>query len=256
MKANNSFCIFSAGRSGSHLLKSLLESHPAINCEGEIFHPTPHPPNQEWIYGNYSFLVKSSRWAQLAQRIAPLTLLNIYWEQLYSRLKHKTNKPVLGFLAWYRDTNNYPEILRWIHRYRVKVIHLVRINQLKSLVSLAIANRTKTFLSTHPVAPTPVRLNPKRILSELEQRDHQIANFRLHSTQIPYLEVTYESLTNDREQTLTRILKFLGQDRSYSLETHLTKINSDRLPEIITNYAEVCATLQGTRFENFLENGH
>lgn len=48
-KKRQLFAILSKPRTGTHLLRSYLDSHPDIRCEGEIFHPRIHWPHLEGL---------------------------------------------------------------------------------------------------------------------------------------------------------------------------------------------------------------
>jgi hypothetical protein len=86
---------------------------------------------------------------------------------------------------------------------------------------------------------------------ELEQ---QTDRYRQIAKANPYFEVSYEAFVGNQEETTKQILDFLEIPIYEPLtDNRFSKINPDALDEIIENYQEVCQTLQGTKFEELLE---
>jgi hypothetical protein len=69
---------------------------------------------------------------------------------------------------------------------------------------------------------------------------------------LPYIEVSYESLVSDFDSEIRKVLKFLEIDGHMSLTSEFVKVNPDSLEDIIENYSEVKQTLINTEFEDFL----
>ena len=67
----------------------------------------------------------------------------------------------VGFKVNYSQINRYSEIISWIKHNDVKIIHLIRNNLLKRLVSHKIANARNLLHSTQSVEPIKVRIDPK-----------------------------------------------------------------------------------------------
>jgi hypothetical protein len=76
------------------------------------------------------------------------------------------------------------------------------------------------------------------------------ARSRLERLRLPRLEVSYEELAGRREETLARVLGFLGvEPRVDLLDSSLVRASPSSHLELVENADEVRAVLTGTRFE-------
>ena len=75
----------------------------------------------------------------------------------------------------------------------------------------------------------------------------------IEALDVPFLEVSYESLVADHDTETRNVLKYLGIDKFMPLTSEFVKLNPDSLEDIIENYSEVKQTLIGTEFEKFLQ---
>jgi LPS sulfotransferase NodH len=134
------------------------------------------------------------------------------------------------------------------------ILHLIRLNMLKVIVSRQIAKTSKIYHSTHPIAQQyKINLSPPKVKACLSHQTQQIQKYRQAFADNPYLEVTYESFVTHRDAETRRVLQFLDVEQFTPLISSLVKINSDSLADLIDNYHEVARTLKGTAFEKFLD---
>lgn len=156
-----------------------------------------------------------------------------------------------GFDLKYSQVQRYPAAVDWCRQYNVRVIHLVRRNTLKVLVSLAAASIRGVYLSSEPLEPVKVTLNPRRIVDRLDRMLAVVeANRRLFASH-EYLEVGYETFIANKVGEGNRMLRFLGVAER-PLTSHFVKHGSDSLRHTIENYDEVSRALAGTAYEQFL----
>jgi hypothetical protein len=220
-----------------------LTSHPDIHCYREIFLPTNPKPE---TYRTYRMQSLPRKVAHLFQR---KQLIDSYLTDLYAA---DGNLKALGFKFMYSQAEKLPDVVTWLKDHEVRVIHLIRANTLKKIVSGETAKTRKLYHSTKPVEAIKVRINTRKLKRTLAYVLHQVETYRSVFKDNPYLELTYESFVANRDQETQRLLEFLHIQPPVSLTTDLVKLNPDSLEALIENYDDVVKTLAGTEFERFL----
>jgi len=165
--------------------------------------------------------------------------------------KHQKSEAV-GFKVNYSQITRYPATISWVNQNDVKIIHLVRNNLLKRLVSHKIATIRNLNSSRKPLKPIKIYVDPKILIKDFRKRQKRFEKYRRMFRDIPFLEVSYESMVADQDTESHKVLKFLGVDQLMPLTTDLVKVNPDSLEELLKNYDEIRETLKSTEFENFL----
>ena len=158
----------------------------------------------------------------------------------------------MGVRLAYVQAIKYPEVLDWATENGIGVIHLVRQNALKTIISVASTKVRRVHHSTDKVQAIKVRLPPRQLLRRLERVMGRVERYRTLLKDRPHIEVSYESFVANRAPESRRVLEFLDADVEVPLQTELVKLNPDSLEEIIENYSEVQQTLAGTRFAHYL----
>lgn len=239
------FVVLSTQRSGSTFLATSLSSHPRIHCYEEIFLCTNHDPETYLTYRTASL---NRRLAHLFQR---KQLIDEYLLDLYTANEHSGD--AVGFKLMYPQIRQLPEIVAWIKEHNIKVIHLIRQNTLKVIVSHQAAKKRKLYHLTQPLTHiSKVHLTPRKVKSSLVYLTQQVQKYRRIFADNPYLEVAYESFVAHQNYETQRILQFLRIEPFVPLTSPLVKINPDSLSDLIENYEEIARTLHGTTFERFL----
>jgi LPS sulfotransferase NodH len=258
------FIVFGHQRTGSTLIASRLNSHPRICCYDEVFLP--------WAYSGPSL----KKWLQDRSRPQWLKVLPGVRLSFLKSLSDSSQTPdgvsAVGFKVMYNQLSLWPKltyllpmtsrVLRdpalhaWLASNRVLVVHTLRDNRLKILVSHELAARSGRFHSRDadvgdgkvfiPLRGLKVRL--RRI--ELAERAARRSIMRL-----PAIEINYESYTSTSGPLDdARICGALGQPVPHDgLSSPLSKVSSDNLRDTIANYGQVAAYLSGTRYERFLD---
>jgi LPS sulfotransferase NodH len=189
---------------------------------------------------------------QIAHRFNRKKLIYDFLSELY--VEHH-NAQAVGFKVNYSQINRYSEIISWIKHNDVKIIHLIRNNLLKRLVSHKIAHARNLLHSTQSVEPIKVRIDPKILIKDFKRRQIRFAKYRKRFIEVfdaLFHEVSYESLVADFDTEIRKVLKFLDIDKLIPLTSELVKVNPDSLEDIIENYSEVKQALINTEFDNFL----
>lgn len=249
------FVVLTTQRSGATFFIKCLDSYPQIACR----HQTVFTQDSKFKF--FSFDRPSSfyyqyRTSSLKRRLRHILqrkqlvydCLNDYLHTLPSDSK------VIGLKVSYNHIGKYPAIVAWIKEHNVRIIHLIRNNILKTIISLETAQKRRQFHSTQKVKPVQVCLRPGKLKRNLARRERLIKQYRAMFTDQPYLEVSYEAFVADRKAELQRVLQFfeVEVDRSVSLEADLVKLNPDSIEDIIENYEQIAQVLQGTSFEKYL----
>jgi LPS sulfotransferase NodH len=223
------FIVLSRSRTGSNMLISLLNSHPAIIAEGEIL-------------------------ARLQGRDGSQVVTQAYAKQpLYVKAK--------GFKVFYYHPLDSESDDLWEELTaddRIRVIHLKRRNILRTLVSRKIALMKDAWIATSEARMKVAGGKAAEFTtSELEQgfrrtRDWETAGdarFQGH----PLLSVYYEDLIREPDGTLAQVLDFLGLQYA-PLATEMRMQNAERLTDLVTNYGELKAAFAGTEWQAFFED--
>jgi LPS sulfotransferase NodH len=158
-----------------------------------------------------------------------------------------------GFKLMYGQARRYPELVDWCKDHQVRVVHLVRRNTLKMIVSREIAKRRGVYLSTRSLKPVKVMLKTKGLVLELERLESIVDKYRKAFSSNCCLDVEYEQLISNCDGETNRILDFLGIEPNGSLRSKLVKTSSDSLMELVENYQHVCAALRGSPYELLLD---
>jgi len=254
------FVIISHLRSGTHLLRTLLESHPGIVCQTEVFNSDnpnlPYPLStpvdailDDWVFKDFPPEVECAGFVLQAYhpgglRAFPGIRENALWSEIWTRLQHMPD---------------------------LKVIHLRRGNGLRRHLSHILARRTGTWHDwdpirvnevTHiekPVLQEPraatrprVRLDPERLridfeeVDQLHRRVHDLFGGGL------YFPLVYEELAADPEQWGEELLHFLGL-APYTLKAAVRKLEKRSLRSSIDNFDELKQEFYSTPWQDFFE---
>lgn len=210
------FIVLSRSRTGSNLLISLLNSHPHIHTEGEIFR-------------------------NLNGKNYKKVLAKAFGKRPY-QIKAK------GFKIFYYHPQDDSSCEIWDELQSLEdlhIIHLKRRNILRTLLSRKIAGIQDVWSVNSNQRQH--KLNKKNVsvsftVDELNKGFKQTKEWEKAGDKIfrdhPLLPIDYEELVNDRKNTLRKVVGFLGVEY-IQLKTGLKKQNTKGLRETITNYDEL-----------------
>ncbi len=215
------FLIYSQPRTGSTWLVDLLNNHPEIQCDGELF-------SSDW---------KHSRrvWSRRLLRSFPIPYL-----QLRATL---CKAPAYGFKVLHYQACQQKGLLTRLNRRGWQIIHLSRVHLWSQAVSDQLAIQTKRYHRTHddPVHPDQVRIDPAAILAKIDVLKRQSLAETRALEGIPHLRIEYEKdLVDDsgRDLTLSRIHVMLGVSIKPGSSVLLPTYDRP-MGQVVENYEEI-----------------
>ena len=245
------FVLFGIQRTGTTLLYTLLDSHPSIVCFGEVFQDvdTPcHPTLGTKRYKSYIDMSVSRRVLDFVNR---KYMISTYLGNMVSAREYEAK----GFKFMLDQVKKYPEVLNIMQQNKFKIIHVWRSNILKILASRVKAELTGIYVSQNSVDCSKIHLDGASLIEKLEDiktKQRELLKI-INGLRLDYISIQYENLSTNRERELGKILDFLEVDNDFNLTTYLTKINPDKLIDVIANYQEIAEMLRGTENEAYLE---
>jgi LPS sulfotransferase NodH len=258
------FIVFGNQRTGSTLVASKLNSHFRITCYEEVFLPwvDSNPSLREWLDNN-----GYAQWMRAIPGIRASFLNSLFdVDTLFG------NTSAIGFKVMYDQLSLWPKLAyfipragqllhdykfqRWLRVNRVVIVHTLRRNRLKVLVSHELAAQNGRFHSRDGVVRDGSVVIPlrglKARLSRIEAAE-KVARKMIKG--LPVIEILYEDYIGaDGTKLDARLCAALGQSiPEGGLTSELTKVSSDDLRDTIKNYAQVADYLSGSRYEQFLK---
>ncbi|TCK19462.1 sulfotransferase family protein [Thiogranum longum] len=238
------FIILSTQRSGSAFLATSLASHPLITCHREIFLQKNRNCDSYQMY----------RSSSLGRRVTDIfnrgSLVDKYLQGIFSADSHVS---AAGFKLMYSQAKRFPEVTNWLLENNVHIIHLIRKNYLRTILSACIAQARGIHHSSKTLEKTKVIIHPEMAMREMKKISDNINSYCSLFRNNPYIEISYESFVSDRDAQAKLILEFLAINNFSRLTSELVKNNPYPISELIQNYEEVSDALRGTQFDSFLD---
>ena len=252
------FIIVSHQRSGSAFFTTLLNSSPGIHCLRECFLLKEMSPAPEYTFVHFLTRYLPPNIHDIFQ-LTPAEQNSLFKQHIESYLENifaeRPGIEGIGFKFMYDQIKRFPMALRWMEKNEVYVIHLIRKNTLKTILSWLTRMERGFPHSTAPVSQVKVKVDCKTLKDELHFTGDCIEkNRKDFSSQPHYLEVFYEDLVQFQERELLRIGSFLGIGYLGQLKSDLVKLNSDSIKDIVKNYDELEFTLKDTPFYPLLQD--
>jgi LPS sulfotransferase NodH len=230
-RSDQKFMVFAQGRTGSWLLRDLLNSHPRVHADKEVL-----------------------QWPIQFPKRALLGLSSSYNTRVYGcHVQIKQIRDVQG--------KNVAEFLSYLHQQDWKIIYLRRNNYLRQSVSsmLAVQRRLWKSSQTEHLNSDGVEhkytLDCSALLRWLNKRQIYRKQEQLALSGLPFLELVYEHDLrgcDQHQKTAERIFDYLGLD-SVTVKSSLKRLGSNNLVEQIENYEEVVAMLESSQQMHFLD---
>ena len=227
------FVIVGQGRTGSQLMVSLLNNHPDIYCDSEIFHPD--------YFGKVIF---------------PKAYINSR-----ALLATDQNKKVYGFKVKHyqlRDDQGIsPQYLfNYLNENGWKFIYLDRTNLLRHSLSNFKANESGEYHINKRKGYKKLRIDPNELISYMIGKE-QFKKEELSSLAgIKYLNINYEkdlASFESQQKIMDKVFNYLGLD-SVKVISNYKKTSLSKLEDMIENYDEIKNVLLRTKYSNFLDD--
>lgn len=221
------FVVFGQQRTGSTLLVRLLQSHPQVQCDGELF-------------GNYIWGKGYKRWLRPLVRRFP---------EPYIRWKaSRSTAPVYGFKLLVNQVAAPSTLIARLQRSGWQMIHIQRRRLFDVAMSRTVATMTghwAGFQNDGQPAFTSLAVAPERLLQQAQQcitlRQKELVALRT----IPHLLVMYEDdLLDDQNRNRICSLIFAALQIEQRPVFTARQRSWDRpYRELVTNYAELAALM-------------
>ena len=243
------FVVLTTQRNGSTWLMSLLNGVDGISAYGELFLPRPRSPERRWD-SDFSY----PRYVESRTRVGSVRPVSVY--RYLSTLYGLPGS--VGFKLMYSQLKSFPEILPYLIRHRIPVVHLVRRNHLDVLVSFEIKRKIgKAHILVADDRPSDlqVELDTTSIERDLRrlQRKHDLGRKLLTVARLRHVEVAYEDLVSGRAR-LADVLDFLDlSGASTEPRSNIVKTRVGKQQHVIRNYDQVARTLQRSQFACLLD---
>ena len=222
------FVIFAQGRTGSELLRSLINSSPEIHCEDEILYHKVFNP-QAYIRGRLAL----------------------------SKAKAYGFKVKIYQLSKDQGMREPGQFVHNLHEQGWKIIYLKRRNILRQTFSAFFARHRKVFHHKHAddsQAVRKMRVDPDKLVTKMREREAYLAQEKQILENLPHVTVVYEDelLNAENHQSASdKVFDFLGVP-CVPVETQFIRITSSRLADFIENYDQVVQAVSEAGYAEFL----
>ena len=273
------FAIVACQRSGTHLLRQVLNSNPRIAVVGEPFSPDNSPtawhrylrslPVERAVASSDSgaeqLLDGFERHVRMHMRASPKDFGGV--KRLPTRLGYdiKYNQLRSANTA-FSDLRARPYLLDFFHRRSVRLIHLVRTNVVQVAISVVIANQRRIWHNHDGRRLSEsFHIAPGELIEYAGWAEAERAEFERLSYGLEVLRCDYEDLVDDvqspkatfsqrrRTKVLSRIAEFLRVSNQFCASGLMQKVINRPYCEVISNYDEMVDAVKQSQFSQFAE---
>lgn len=239
------FVIIARPRTGTNLLRSMLNAHGQVLAFGEVFR------DPEFIGWGMPYYPRIGPMRRLLERDPVRFLERVVYRRYPKRIR------AVGFKIFYAHARNPEWLPLWDHlreRKELTVIHVRRRNLLGAYLSQVKARQTGVWETRRGTYrdPGPVMLDYGQCRHQFEvtRRQEQACDeqFSGHLK----LDLYYEDLATDHAGQMRRALEALGVPYR-EVSPGIRKQGSRPLAESIANYAELRERFAGSPWEGFFE---
>jgi LPS sulfotransferase NodH len=237
------FIILGRSRTGSNLLRSLLNAHSGVEAYGEIFR---HRDAMDWDHIGY---LRSPRMHRMLLK-DPTGFVE---RRVFRRYPEGIG--AVGFKIFYYHAGEGSWATIWPYlgaRLDIRVIHMTRRNILETHLSRKRAEITDSWVNTSGrLEETPaIVLEYEECLAEFERTRALEQKYDGLFSDHPKLLLTYEDLARDYASEIRRVFGFLDLPEE-AVRPGIFKQNHRPLREAISNYSELKRKFSGSPWESF-----
>lgn len=242
------FIVVGRSRTGSNLLRSLLNAHSQVEAYGEVF----RSPAREAMDWDHSDVLRQSDRMHRLLLDDPVTFIE---KRIYRR--YPAEIAAVGFKIFYYHAQEGAWQAVWPHLQQqtaIRVIHMKRRNMLSTHLSRKRAELTDVWVNTsgQREQPVAVTLDYEQCLGDFQRtrawEEACDAQFASHAK----IELFYEDLAQDNDREMRRVQTFLGVDYQPVAPT-IYKQSQQTLAQAIANYDELKDRFAGSPWASFFE---
>ena len=274
MEASDFIVMLARQRSGTNPLRAVVDTHRHLFCTPEVFHDTPSPKAELEVETNFFGFLERHPLGTVRRAMSMdhqgtlfidfLEYLRCFTSKRYVLVDVKYNSAHHLDGPW-RELSAQPDLFRFVKRTGVRVLNLTRRNALRSHISLLKANLTDTWtVETHddtPIADRPIWVDPVEMLhvlrtsrAEDELIERSFEDYALYFA-FDYAELFPSLGAPPSAAVLESIARWLGVGPDFGhVEPRYRKQSALPLEDTILNYDEIVQTLEGTGFEDLLQD--
>ncbi len=237
------FIILGRSRSGSNMLRGMLNAHTQVVTFSEMF---KDPQSIGWDMPGYP------QSGKVFDRFQNQTI-DFIEQDVFKKMPSYVG--AVGFKIFYYHA--YGTSLEPVWHYLqenqdIHVLHIKRQNILKTHLSRVRAAVTDSWINlTGEKEQTPaVELDYDECLADFQQTRAWEEEFDRIFQAHPLLEIIYEDLARNYQERMAAVFNFLGVEPQ-PVQPQTYKQGSKKLPESISNYWELKARFAGTPWETF-----
>lgn len=253
----NGFLIWFEQRSGSSYLVSLLNSHPEIDCRGEMFgarRATHSNTTREFREIAYQRTVNLFP-GQIANPSNDQTT-----QQLSDWLTTNEESKIRGFKFKHPSQHGlYPEVTQSLQQHAdfLQLIVLKRKNFLRRAISLLNMQRMQSIQSTAntkaDVQLAPLGVDVKEVIRLAKYYAESQNAFDEFAKNFPKrMQIEFEDLCATPESEGQRLQEFLGVTSVRHLSAQLKRITPKNLADAISNFDELKAEIEKEGLAEYL----
>lgn len=188
--------------------------------------------------------LQTSPWRKVGHYLRRGTLVRRHLDDLYATAGYQA----VGFKFMYNQSRRFPAVVPYLKHYEVRVIHVVRDNVFKTLLSRLVSTTRGLYHSDRPAEAIRVRVPIDGLLDKLQRIQTEGMYWaEVFAGHRHYLRLSYESLLSQADVEERRMMALLDVDYA-PLTSPLVKVNPDDPSRVIENYGEVRDYLARTQF--------
>lgn len=239
------FIILGRSRTGSNLLRGLLNAHSQVRVFEEVF---KDEALINWGLPDYD---QSNETLDLFRSDPCLFLENVIFGNQPKRIK------AVGFKLFYYHAQEGKLNPIWSYLQEqtdIKILHIKRQNILKTHLSRKKADLTDRWinLSGEKQESAPIYLDFQECLADFEQTRNWEVQYDDYFRHHPRLEVVYEELAENHAQMMQEVFAFLGLPPE-PVAPQTFKQSAQTLRSSISNYEELKERFSATKWNSFFE---
>jgi hypothetical protein len=278
IKPDTVFAVIACQRNGTHLLRHILNSSPAIAVLGETL------SHAEYFMCWHNFVRNlPDGYYPPHSRTQAMMLVDHYLHEIERDVARNSDcyggqKPRLKWVGLdikyehircveplYSDLRSRPFLFDYFRDRRVRIVHLVRRNVVQTAISVAIANERRVWHNYDGSAlPGRYRISPAELLKYIEWITGERAEFLRLSQDLEMHTCFYEDLVEDmacvdgtgffrEDSTLSEIARFLNVTNRFRLGPGMSKVINRPYSEILENYDELVCAIKGSPYSEWAD---